>query len=550
MSSVHLRDATVAAAFERIAAQFPDSDWLEVLPETARVYGIEPRRWRYADAAHEIARLQRRYASAGYGHGHRAGLLLLNRPEFLLHWIALNGLGVSIVPINPDWRSAELEYLIGHSEISVVATLPERVADLTAAARATGRNLAITGPDGVNIPPAVDPPPLAGRAPGPDTECALLYTSGTTGRPKGCILPNEYFLWAGQWYAEIGGLCEVRPNQERMITPLPLTHMNALAYSAMCMMLTGGCLILVDRFHPGSWWDSVRAANATIIHYLGVMPAMLLGAEPRESDRNLPVRFGFGAGVNARHHAIFEQRFGFPLLEAWAMTETGAGAVMIANHEPRQVGTACFGRAEAGIDFRIVDDTGQDAATGGPGELWVRRKGEVPRFGFFAGYLKDETATDEAWAGGWFHTGDLVSCDADGQFHFIDRKKNVIRRSGENISAVEVESVLSQHPAVAAVGVSAVPDAVRGDEVFASIVLRPAQRPRSADHEAATAREIVAFCLARLAYFKAPGYVAFCEKLPLTPTEKIQRSLLKQSGESRLSDGQCMDLRDLKRRST
>jgi acyl-coenzyme A synthetase/AMP-(fatty) acid ligase len=232
------------------------------------------------------------------------------------------------------------------------------------------------------------------------------------------------------------------------------------------------------------------------------------------------------------------------------MTETGAGAVMIANHEPRQVGTACFGRAEAGIDFRIVDDTGQDAATGGPGELWVRRKGEVPRFGFFAGYLKDETATDEAWAGGWFHTGDLVSCDADGQFHFIDRKKNVIRRSGENISAVEVESVLSQHPAVAAVGVSAVPDAVRGDEVFASIVLRPAQRPRSADDEAATAREIVAFCLARLAYFKAPGYVAFCEKLPLTPTEKIQRSLLKQSGESRLSDGQCMDLRDLKRRST
>ena len=110
--------------------------------------------------------------------------------------------------------------------------------------------------------------------------------------------------------------------------------------------------------------------------------------------------------------------------------------------------------------------------------------------------------------------------------------------------------MLSQHPAVAAVGVSAVPDAVRGDEVFASIVLRPAQRTRSADHEAATAREIVAFCLARLAYFKAPGYVAFCEKLPLTPTEKIQRSLLKQSGESRLSDGQCMDLRDLKRRST
>lgn len=230
------------------------------------------------------------------------------------------------------------------------------------------------------------------------------------------------------------------------------------------------------------------------------------------------------------------------------MTETGAGAVMIANREPRQVGTACFGRAEPGIDCRIVDDAGKDAAIGAPGELWVRRAGDAPRFGFFAGYLKDATATDEAWADGWFHTGDLVSRDADGQFHFIDRKKNVIRRSGENISAVEVESVLSQHAAIASVGVSAVPDPVRGDEVFASIVLRPASMPASAGDELALARDIVAFCLARLAYFKAPGYVAFCEALPLTPTAKIQRSQLKQLGESLVAAGRCMDLRPLKRR--
>lgn len=548
MNETILQDSTVAAAFSRIAARYPDSDWLQVLPETAGIYGIESRCWQYGEAAERVERLRRAYAQAGYGHGHRAGLLLLNRPEFLWHWLALNSLGVSIVPINPDWRSAELEYLIGHSEISIVATLPERAADLRAAAQAAGRVVGITGPEGVDIPPPAAPAPFAGRSPDLATECALLYTSGTTGRPKGCVLPNEYFLWAGQWYAGIGGLCDVRLNQERMITPLPLTHMNALAYSAMCMMLTGGCLILVDRFHPGSWWDSVRAAHATIIHYLGVMPAMLLGAEPRDSDRDLPVRFGFGAGVNARHHAIFEQRFGFPLLEAWAMTETGAGAVMIANREPRHVGTACFGRAEPGIDCRIVDDAGADAAIDAPGELWVRRAGTAPRFGFFACYLKDGAATGEAWADGWFHTGDLVSRDADGQFHFIDRKKNVIRRSGENISAVEVESVLSQHAAIASVGVSAVPDPLRGDEVFASIVLRPASLPASAGDELALARDIVAFCLARLAYFKAPGYVAFCEQLPLTPTAKIQRSQLKQLGESLVAAGRCVDLRSMKRR--
>jgi acyl-coenzyme A synthetase/AMP-(fatty) acid ligase len=197
---------------------------------------------------------------------------------------------------------------------------------------------------------------------------------------------------------------------------------------------------------------------------------------------------------------------------------------------------------------RIVDDAGADAAIDAPGELWVRRAGTAPRFGFFACYLKDDAATDEAWADGWFHTGDLVSRDADGQFHFIDRKKNVIRRSGENISAVEVEGVLAQHAAVASVGVSAVPDPLRGDEVFASIVLRPASLPASPDAAAALARDIAAFCLARLAYFKAPGYVAFCEQLPLTPTAKIQRSQLKQLGESLVAAGRCVDLRSLKRR--
>jgi acyl-CoA synthetase (AMP-forming)/AMP-acid ligase II len=133
---------TVAAAFARTCASFPGHDWLTILPETARSYGIEARTWTYREAQVQIERLAVQYAAAGYGHGHRAGLLLLNRPEFLFHWLALNGLGVSVVPINPEWRSAELEYLIGHSEIAVAACLPERAAELAAAARAAGRKLA------------------------------------------------------------------------------------------------------------------------------------------------------------------------------------------------------------------------------------------------------------------------------------------------------------------------------------------------------------------------------------------------------------------------
>ena len=314
--------------------------------------------------------------------------------------------------------------------------------------------------------------------------------------------------------------------------------MNAMAYSAMATVMTGGCLIALDRFHPRSWWANVRDSGATVVHYLGVMPAMLMKAPELPSDREHGVRFGFGAGVDRSLHADFEARFGFPLLEAWAMTETGAGAVVISNHEPRHVGSNCFGREGA--------DDGREAGVDEDGELLVRHTGANPRHGFFAGYLKDAAATDEAWAGGWFHTGDIVRRDADGYLHFVDRKKNVIRRSGENIAAVEVESVLQLHPMVKAVAVAAVPDAVRGDEVMACVVAR--EQPASRAAMEAAAAELVNWSLGQLAYYKAPGYVAFVNSLPLTTTNKIQRGELKTLAPTLVADAACVDTRTMKKR--
>ncbi len=536
---------TVHQAFRDTAARYGAQPFLCILPETAQAYGIAAGELSYAQANEAIETLRAAYAGAGYGHGHRAGLLLENRPAFFLHWFALNALGVSVVPINPDLRAAELEYLTGHSEIALAVALPERHADLLAAAQRAGRELRVMGPD--DAPPAAPfAAPLADSEPGVLTECALLYTSGTTGRPKGCILPNRYFLHAGGWYARIGGLCELRPGQERMLTPLPLVHMNAMAYSAMAMVLTGGCLIPLDRFHPKTWWDSVRDSGATVLHYLGVMPAILMKAEPSARDKQPAIRFGFGAGVDRKLHQPFEERFGFPLLEAWAMTETGAGAVIIANHEPRHIGSSCFGREEDDVLVRIVADTGAEAAAGEPGELLVRHAGADSRYGFFAGYLKDEEATTQAWEDGWFHTGDIVRRDADGALRFVDRKKNVIRRSGENISAVEVESVLLQHPLVKAVAVAAVPDAVRGDEVLACVV--PESLPAEGDAMEQAARSIVQWSLEQLAYYKAPGYVAFVDSLPLTTTNKIQRGEMKALAPTLPGTARCVDTGHMKKR--
>jgi len=223
------------------------------------------------------------------------------------------------------------------------------------------------------------------------------------------------------------------------------------------------------------------------------------------------------------------------------MTETGVGAVIAANAEPRNPGTACFGRPAPEVALRIIGDDGADVAEGQPGELLVRRAGPDPRDGFFTEYLKDPEATNDAWADGWFHTGDVVRRLPSGDLQFVDRKKNVIRRSGENIAAVEVESALMRHPAVAAAGVAAVPDAIRGDEVFACLVVRDTPSP-------ALARAIADWALGQIAYYKVPGYIAFVEALPLTATQKIMRADLKALAARLVDDPATHDLRTLKKR--
>jgi acyl-CoA synthetase (AMP-forming)/AMP-acid ligase II len=537
---------TVYEAFTASATRRPDADFLYTDVVTADVYGIAAGPTTWADAARQVERLRAAYATAGYGHGHRVGLLLENRPAFLFHWFALNALGVSVVPINAEMRSAELEYLIGHSEIGLAVTLPERADDLERAAARANVRFSTIGPEPQGaMAPAATAGPRRDAPIGTASECALLYTSGTTGRPKGCILSNDYFLRAGQWYAGLGGLAPVRRDAERVITPLPLNHVNAMAFSTMVVLVAGGCLIQLDRFHPKSWWRSVRDSRATIVHYLGVMPAMLLSASSTDDDHAHDVRWGFGAGVDRKNHEAFERRFGFRLIEAWAMTETGAAACVMANHEPRHVGNNCFGRAEPYMQYRLIDDQGRDVHGDTPGELLVRSAGADPRRYFFSGYLKDAAATEEAWAGGWFHTGDMVVRDADGSLYFVDRKKNVIRRSGENISAVEVESVLNQHPAVKATAVAAAPDAMRGDEVMACVVTR---KPVPEAQRAALAASLVEHALAQLAYYKAPGYVAFVDALPLTASQKIQRGQLRDLARALPGQPNCIDTRSMKKR--
>ena len=538
-------EGTVARVLEEAARRYGGKPFLRITRDTAERSGIEAGDLSYAEAWARTQSLIDDFRVFADGAPQRVALLLENRPEMFLHWLALNALGISAAPLNPAWRSAELGYALAHSESRLAIALPERVAELREVVRREGLDVPVRAPG--EALPELPPRPGAGRQPEDtaDRECALLYTSGTTGKPKGCMLSNRYFTMIGDWYTALGGLCALDEGGDCLITPLPMHHMNAMACSTMVMLANGGCIVPLDRFHPRSWWREVRESGATIVHYLGVMPAILLKLEEDPAERGHGVRFGFGAGVGSRQHVPFEERFGFPLVEAWAMTETGASAAMIANREPRKRGTACFGRPLPAVDARIVDDRLNEAEVDQPGELWVRHAGGDPRLGFFSGYFRDAAATEAAWEGGWFHTGDIVARDADGDMHFIDRKSNLIRRSGENIAAVEVEGVLADHEAVAEAGVVAAPDEIRGDEVFACI--RPKGGSVDPGDAQSLAEELVRYCLKRLAYFKAPGYVAFVDALPHTTTEKLDRVALKSLAADLRDRGDCVDTCSLKR---
>ncbi|WP_371422453.1 AMP-binding protein [Tardiphaga sp.] len=532
---------TIGDAFARAAKTYGPRPFLAAPAGAHRVYHKQGYEIDFATAEREVRRLCDIYGSRGFGHGHRVAMLLDNRPEHFLHKLALNTLGISCVPINPDYRANEIAYLLDNSEADLAIVSAERRMQLEAGMQVSAHKTpvilfddltALTAP----IKPARTDPVTSA------TEASVLYTSGTTGRPKGCMLSHGYELASGAWYATRGQLATFRPEGERLYNPLPVYHVNASILSFHCVMLTGSCQIQPDRFNPGRWWTEVNQTRATIVHYLGVIVPLLLNMPPCPEERSHNIRFGIGAGAEPQLHAVFEKRFNLPLIEVWGMTEMVR--VLLDHEPPRKIGTRAFGRPVPGVDVRVVDEQDKYVAIGAPGEMVIRHSEATPRRDFFSGYLKDEKATADAWRGGWFHTGDTVRQDDDGMLHFVDRKKNIIRRSGENIAAAEIEAVLQSHDLVKQVAVLAVPDELREEEVLACVVLSDTQTSDTA------AETLFQHCNRELAYFKTPGWLLFVDNLPTTGTQKIQKHHIFPDGQDPRSSVGIHDMRERKKRNT
>lgn len=532
---------TLYQSLQRAIAKHADRPAYAVPAMEGRAYHPQGRSWTWGETGQEVERRRRHYGAAGYGPGHRVAILFDQRPEFVFHHLALNALGCSTVPVSPDYRDDEIAYLLENSESCLILTIPERLGQIERVARNLARRIPALPFDELSIVLPAAPFPAHATIPNASTEAAMLYTSGTTGRPKGCVLSNEYFHSFGMSFYGLGGRLTMREGEERLYNPLPLHHANCLSISLPAMLIAGGCLVFPDRFHASTFWRDIVDCGITAIQFQGVIPNILLKLPEVPEERAHSVRFVLCAGVEPDLHALFEQRFGVPLVEMWAMTETGR--IMSDYREPRMIHTRAFGRAGPGLDVRIIDADHHETAVGVPGEFVIRHSAQAPRKGFFSEYLKNSEANDEAWRSGWFHTGDVAVRDESGMFFFLDRSKNIIRRAGENIAAAEVEACLATIDCIRQAAVLAVPDEVREEEVMACIVLKSADQASEA-----LAREILERCCERLAYFKVPAHILFVTELPTTSSQKIQKIRLFPPGVDPRAEPGVFDLRSLKKK--
>ncbi len=470
------------------------------------------RTWSWTEFRVAAERAAAGLAARGIAAGDRVGVMAPNGDAYAILFFALARLGAIMVPVNPDFGVAEARYVLAHAEVSAVAVVP---ATLSVAREACGAGPWLFGLEGDVRPALVEldgPAPPPGGA-GPETTCLIMYTSGTTGFPKGVMHAQRSFVLAGEGFVERMHLTP----EDRLLCILPLYHINALFYSLGGAVAAGASLVLAPRFSASGFWQLAARTGATEVNIIAAVGSILARRPRSELVPHRLVKV-YGAPVAPDVADAFHKDFGVPtVIEGYGMTEV-PGACNIPFLGPHKIGS--MGRAALHPDrrirfaeLRVVDDEGRDVPDGETGELLVRTPIVMQ------GYYRDPEATAAAFRDGWFITGDLVRRDADGFFTFVARKKDIIRRRGENIAGAELDRVIGGHPDVAEAAAIAVPSELGEDEILAVVVPRPGAGISAAD--------VGAWCAQRLAAIKVPRYVAFVDALPHTPTHRVAKFKLK-----------------------
>jgi long-chain acyl-CoA synthetase len=475
-------------------------------------------RWTYREVDDVSGRVAAGLRGRGWEPGQKVAVQLPNVPEFVFAYFGILKAGLVMVPLNPLLRAPEIAYHLDNSDAVALITWAEVAAEAVRG-NAAGVEVLVVGPD---RPEGTHPfEELVADATGDqlrdmeptsaDDTAVLLYTSGTTGRPKGAELSHFQLFMA----CTVGGhTFDYRPDDCTLVA-LPLFHVFGLSSTFNVAVRYGGSAVLVPRFSADAVLEAMERHRCTVFCGVPTMYIAMLHADAEGRDLSA-FRRGVSGGASIPGEVIraFEQRFpGVVVLEGYGLSETVALATFNASAEQRRVRS--IGLPVWGVEVRVVDAAGQDLPAGPEhvGEILVR--GHT----VFRGYYKNPAATAETLRDGWLHTGDLGYRDTDGFVFLVDRKKDLIIRGGFNVYPREIEEVLHEHTAVTAAAALGQPDERLGEEVVAFVVLRPgAQVPT---------QELVAHCKERLAAYKYPRRVLVIDELPKGSTGKILKAELR-----------------------
>lgn len=473
----------------------------------------------YSEFQGQVDRLAAGLWESGLRTGDRVTVFLSNCPELLLTWFALGTIGATMVPSNTANTARELAYILDFSDSVAVVTEPRHLATVNEAAdTVTAIRSRILARASVAAPGTVLFTDLAAstaavpRVPVDSEDVAeMLFTSGTTSRPKAVLLTHANALHGG--LREASGLA--MDHTDRALTALPIFHVNAQVLTILSSLSVGGTAIVLEEYRASKFWEQVRTHKATQVSVVAMQARTLLAQPEQETDRDHCVRRTFYAiNISDDEKERFERRFGLELINGYGLSETMTLVLNSPVFGPKR--WPSIGMPSSGRIVRLVDEEGRDVPTGQVGQIIVQG---VPGRTIMKGYYKNPEATARTIRDGWLWTGDSAWADEQGYFYWFDRSVDMIKRAGENVSTLEVESVLSGHPAVAEVAVVGVPDTIRDQAVKAVVVLAPGA--------SATEEELTQFCSAQLARFKVPTVYEFVDELPKTSIGKITKSVLR-----------------------
>lgn len=470
--------------------------------------------------------------------GDNVCILLPNCPEYFFIWFGLSKIGALEVPINVSYKGRLLEYIINNSKAKILVVDEAYLTNvipikkkLTHIEQIILFSKSSYGEIGLETAQTIFPHfhvksfhDLIGN---PETEpnvkvnysdpFAIMYTSGTTGRSKGVILPHNYALASFpepmQQYLGVN-------SQDVFYNCWPMFHVTAQIEVAMTALMADAKCALVDRFSASRFWNDVKRYGCTRFSYMGPVISILMNQPEKSDDNDNPMKVGFGVPTPMSIHQAFEDRFGVKLCEPYGSTDIGMATL---NHlHDYRVGIGTCGKAIDNFSVNIFDEDDNEMPAGKVGEIVVRPK---KPYIMLLGYYGMPEITIDAFRNFWFHTGDFGLRDKDGYFYFVGRKTDAIRRRGENISAQEVEEIIDMHPLVAKSAVIGVESALGEEDVMAFIKIRKGQN--------ITPTNIMDFCRDKMAYFMIPRYIEFVTRIPLTPTNKIEKYKLKKRGISK-----------------